>query len=100
MSKALFLAISIGLGSLTASSITVDQAVDSLYSRMSLPDSLDYSYKFFEDNARMSLKAKATMPWGNEISDTLFLISYYLYAPTTKSLTRAARYSITNLPQG
>ena len=46
MSKALFLAISIGLGSLTASSITVDQAVDSLYSRMSLPDSLDYSYKF------------------------------------------------------
>lgn len=72
MSKALFLAISIGLGSLTASSITVDQAVDSLYSRMSLPDSLDYSYKFFEDNARMSLKAKATMPWGSEISDTLF----------------------------
>ncbi len=55
-----------------AQAITPEEAVDSLYARMSLPDSLDYSREFFDENARMSLKAREEMPWGKEIGDTLF----------------------------
>ncbi|MBO4942262.1 MAG: transglutaminase domain-containing protein [Muribaculaceae bacterium] len=52
--------------------ITPEEALDSLYARMSLPDSLDYSREFFAENVRMSLKARQEMPWGKEINDTLF----------------------------
>ncbi len=61
-----------GFISITANAITIEQATDTLYARMSLPDSLDYSREFFVENARMSLLAREEMPWGKEISDTLF----------------------------
>ena len=56
----------------SAGAITLEQAVDTLYARMSLPDSLDYPRSFFVKNARMSLLAIDNMPWGKTISDTLF----------------------------
>lgn len=61
-----------GIISVTANAITIEQATDTLYARMSLPDSLDYPREFFVENARMSLLAREEMPWGKEISDTLF----------------------------
>ena len=36
-----------GFISITANAITIEQATDTLYARMSLPDSLDYSREFF-----------------------------------------------------
>lgn len=56
----------------TSFAITPEEALDSLYARMSLPDSLDYSREFFAENVRMSLKAREEMPWGKDINDTLF----------------------------
>lgn len=68
-----FITLILLLASISSSyAITPEEAIDSLYARMSLPDSLDYSREFFAENVRMSLKAREEMPWGKEINDTLF----------------------------
>lgn len=72
MLRRLYISIAILLSTVSANAITIDQAVDTLYARMSLPDSLDYPRSFFIENARMSLLARENMPWGKTISDTLF----------------------------
>lgn len=55
-----------------ATSITLERAVDSLYSRMSLPDSLDYPREFFVRSAESTLRARAEMPWGRSVSESDF----------------------------
>lgn len=59
--------------SLVSAAITREEALDFLYSTMSLPDSADYSAKFYEDNVDASLRARAEMPWGNAVPDREFL---------------------------
>ena len=59
--------------SLVSAAITREEALDFLYSTMSLPDSADYSAKFYEDNVDASLRARAEMPWGNTVPDREFL---------------------------
>ena len=86
MLRRLYISIAILLASVSANAITLEQAVDTLYARMSLPDSLDYPRSFFVENARMSLLARENMPWGKTISE-----------PTTNVSIRAARSSTTSL---
>ena len=45
------------------------QALDFLYRYMPLPDSVDYSRDFWMQNVRISLQARAEMPWGNTIPE-------------------------------
>lgn len=49
------------------------EAKDFLYSTMSLPDSADYSVKFYEENIDASFKAREEMPWGKTVPDREFL---------------------------
>lgn len=48
--------------SLVSAAITREEALDFLYSTMSLPDSADYSAKFYEDNVDASLRARRKCP--------------------------------------
>lgn len=59
--------------SLVSAAITREEALDFLYSTMSLPDSADYSAKFYEENVDASLRARAEMPWGNTVPDREFM---------------------------
>lgn len=71
--------------------ITVDQAIDSLYSKMSLPDSLDYSREFFVKNAKASLRARHEMPWGEKLSDSEFF-NFVLPVRTNNELLDDSRW--------
>ena len=46
--------------------------VDFLYKYMPLPDSTDYSREFYEENVRLSLQARAEMPWGRTVPEREF----------------------------
>ena len=46
--------------------------VDFLYRYMPLPDSTDYSRDFYEENVRLSLQARAEMPWGRTVPEREF----------------------------
>ncbi|MBQ8454105.1 MAG: transglutaminase domain-containing protein [Bacteroidaceae bacterium] len=45
----------------------VQDALDFLYAGMPLPDSVDYPREFWEANARMAVKARHEMPWGEKV---------------------------------
>lgn len=49
------------------------QALEFLYAYMPLSDLADYPAEFMLANARMSLKAREEMPWGNSIPEEDFL---------------------------
>jgi len=49
------------------------QALEFLYAYMPLSDLADYSADFMLANARMSLKARGKMPWGQSIPEDVFL---------------------------
>jgi transglutaminase-like putative cysteine protease len=49
------------------------QALKFLYAFMPLGDLADYNGNFFLANVDMSLRAKADMPWGNDIPEDIFL---------------------------
>jgi hypothetical protein len=53
--------------------LSKQEAMDFLYSTLSLPDSADYSAKFYQDNIDASFKAREEMPWGNTVPDREFL---------------------------
>lgn len=61
------------LSSLTASAISPDEALDFLYSTMSLPDKADYSEEFYRLNIDASLLARKEMLWGEKVPDREFL---------------------------
>ena len=45
----------------------MQDALDFLYAGMPLPDSVDYPREFWEANARMAVKARHEMPWGEKV---------------------------------
>ena len=45
----------------------VQEALDFLYAGMPLPDSVDYPREFWEANAKVALKARHEMPWGEKV---------------------------------
>ena len=45
----------------------VQDALDFLYAGMPLPDSVDYPREFWEANARVAVKARHEMPWGEKV---------------------------------
>lgn len=45
----------------------VQEAVNFLYAGMPLPDSVDYSRDFWEANARIAVRARHEMPWGEKV---------------------------------
>ena len=49
-----------------------DKYVDFLYRYMPLPDSTDYPREFYEQNVRLSLQARAEMPWGRRVPEREF----------------------------
>ncbi len=53
--------------------ITKKEALDFLYSSMSLPDKADYPAEFYEANVDASLRAMEEMPWGKSVPDREFL---------------------------
>lgn len=64
------------IASLVASSafaVTPTEAIDFLYSSMSLPDKADYSREFYRENVDASLKAREEMPWGKIVPEREFL---------------------------
>ena len=61
------------LSSLTASALTRQEALDFLYSGMSLPDRTDYTEQFYLDNIDASLKARQELPWGATVPEREFL---------------------------
>lgn len=48
------------------------EALTFLYAYMPIGDITDYSSEFYLENIRYSFKAKAEMPWGNNIPETIF----------------------------
>jgi len=61
------------LTALSSSAVTPKEALDFLYSSMSLPDRVDYSEDFYRANVDASLKARKEMPWGKDVPDREFL---------------------------
>ena len=47
----------------------VDSLTDFLYRYMPLPDKGMYDRDFWQENVRISLKAKAEMPWGSKVPE-------------------------------
>ena len=72
MMRAIGIAVSL-LFVFSAFSVTREEALEFLYSSMSLPDRADYSEEFYEANVDASLKARREMPWGNSVPDREFL---------------------------
>lgn len=70
--KKILIALTV-LISLSASAITRSEAIDFIYSTLSLPDSADYSRAFYEKNIDLSFKAREEMPWGKSIPDREFM---------------------------
>lgn len=58
---------------LSCMGVTRDEALEFLYSSMTLPDRADYSEEFYIANVDASLLAKAEMPWGDIVPDREFL---------------------------
>ncbi|MCM1319387.1 MAG: transglutaminase-like domain-containing protein [Muribaculaceae bacterium] len=54
-------------------SITKEEALDFLYSSMSLPDKTDYTREFYTANVNASLLAREEMPWGSIVPDREFI---------------------------
>lgn len=75
----------------TAFRLTEEAALDSLYARMSLPDSLQFSREFFKKNVEYSFRALREMPWGAEITDTMFL-DFVLPVRTNNEQLDSARW--------
>lgn len=48
------------------------EAIDFLYSTMSLPDKADYPREFYERNVDIALKARDEMPWGKTVPEREF----------------------------
>lgn len=67
-----FLLISAILFSLPSFAFTKKEAVDFLYSIMSLPDKADYPKEFHERNVEMAFRAREEMPWGKIVPEREF----------------------------
>ncbi len=61
------------LSAITAYPIDREEALDFLYSAMSLPDKADYPEEFYIDNIEASLLARKEMPWGESVPEREFL---------------------------
>ena len=48
---------------------TPEEYLSFLYSYMPLPDSVDYSRAFWEQNVSVSMQARREMPWGNSVPE-------------------------------
>lgn len=66
-------AIAAALTAGCAHSITPEEALTSLYQKISIPDSLDYTRGFYEENVASSLRARKELPWGKTVTDEDFL---------------------------
>lgn len=53
--------------------ITRKEALDFLYSSMSLPDKADYTEEFYAENVDASMRAREELPWGKTVPDREFL---------------------------
>lgn len=53
-------------------SISREEALAFLYEYMPLPDSVDYSRAFFEDNVELAFRARENMKWGSMVPDREF----------------------------
>ena len=51
---------------------TTEEYVNFLYDNMSMPDSIDYSRSYFEEQVAVALKARAEMPWGKDVPEREF----------------------------
>lgn len=60
-------------GTFTAEAITKGEALEYLYSTLSLPDRADYEAGFYEENVEAALRVRREMPWGDSIPDREFL---------------------------
>ncbi len=58
---------------LTAGGVTRQEALDFLYSTLSLPDKTDYPAEFYEQNIDASMRAREELPWGKSVPDREFL---------------------------
>lgn len=58
---------------LSAGATTPEEYLEFLYSRISTPDSLDYSREFYKQNVDAALRARAEMPWGSKVPEREFL---------------------------
>lgn len=67
------IAAAIVFTSFSGYAVTREEALDFLYSSMSLPDKADYTEEFYEANVDASLKAREEMPWGKTVPDREFL---------------------------
>lgn len=57
----------------SASALNPQEALDFLYSTMSLPDKTDYSKDFYLENINASLKAREELPWGKSVPQREFM---------------------------
>lgn len=57
---------------LTAGATTPDEYLEFLYSKISTPDSLDYSREFYKQNVDAALRAREEMPWGKSVPEREF----------------------------
>lgn len=71
--KKFFVAAAVLFSASVAFPITREEALDFLYSSMSLPDRADYTEDFYAANVDASLKAREEMPWGSIVPDREFL---------------------------
>lgn len=51
---------------------TPEEYLDFLYSKISTPDSLDYSREFYRQNVDAALRAREEMPWGKSVPEREF----------------------------
>lgn len=63
------------LGMIAFSSYALEkqEAIDFLFSTLSLPEKSDYSEQFYLDNIDLAFKAREEMPWGKIVPDREFL---------------------------
>lgn len=70
--RILFRLLSIILIAGCSPSATIDDYVEFLYENMSMPDSVDYSRNFYEEQTRLSLQARRELPWGKSVPEREF----------------------------
>ncbi len=70
--KQIFLSLLMALALTACNTPSVDTYVDFLYENLSLPDRTDYPRDYYIEQVRLSLQARAEMPWGNSVPEREF----------------------------
>lgn len=70
LSFVLFIAI---FGNATTYAQTQKECLDFLYKYMPLPDKVDYSQRYYENNVATTLRARQELPWGSKVPKREFM---------------------------